>query len=119
MSKKIKEKAIELASRESEIKKKLFGKSGELKSKANRLGKTALIGGGIALVIFGLYKAFFQGEAKPKKNRGPDKSVSGIIAEKITVFILPYLGKILDNLFDNKQENSKETEEKTDPKTEF
>ena len=69
MSKKIKERTKELATKELAIKKKLLGKTGGIQSKASKVGKTALIGGLAALIIYGLYKAFFQGETKAKKSK--------------------------------------------------
>lgn len=111
MSKKIKERTKQLASKEVAIKKKLLGKSGGIKSKANQIGKTALIGGLIALLIYGLYKAFFQGDSKSKKTKTYGKSTSGIIAEKVTAYLLPYLGKVLDNYFEKKSEVKSEEQE--------
>lgn len=99
MSQKIKERTEELAKREQAIKGKLLGKSGSLKSKANRIGKTALIGGGITLVIYMIYKAFFT-ESKPSKKIKGSHSNSGVVTEKLVSFLLPYLGKILDRFFD-------------------
>ncbi len=111
MSKKIKERTRELASKEIAIKKKLLGKKDGLQSKASKVGKTALIGGLAALLIYGLYKAFFQGETKSKKPKMYGKSASGIVAEKVTVFLLPYLGKVLDNFLDKKSQAEEKTEE--------
>lgn len=115
MSRKIKERTKQLANRELTIKKKLLGESQGLKSRVNRAGKTALIGGGIALIIYAMYKAFFQNDSKPKKSR-VGRSTSGIVAEKVTTFLLPYLGKVLDDLIDKRKSNkveSSETEEES------
>ncbi len=109
MSKKIKERTKELADKEATIKKKLLGKTGVLQSKASKIGKTALIGGLVTLVIYALYKAFFQGETKSKKTKTYGTSPSGIVAEKVTTFLLPYLGKVLDNFFDRRSK-AKEAE---------
>ncbi len=117
MSKKIKQRTQELAAKEKAIKKKLLGKSDSLQSKASKVGKTALIGGLVTLLIYGLYKAFFQGETKPKKTKVYGKSTSGIVAEKVIVFLLPYLGKVLDNFLEKRaqaKEEVIESEEKTD-----
>lgn len=115
MSKKIKERTKQLASKEKDLKKKLVGKTGGLKSKAEMVGKTALIGGLIAIIVYGAYKAFIQGDSKPKK-RAQQSSASGVVAEKVTTFLLPYLGKILDEfvikrLGKSKSEPKKEEEE--------
>ena len=113
MSKKIKERTKQLASQEKAIKKNLLGKSGGLKSKANKIGKTALIGGLVTLLIYGLYKAFFQGEYKPKKGKVQGQTTSGIVTEKLTTFLLPYLGKILDGFLEKKvSKSSNESEVK-------
>ncbi len=111
MSKKIKERTKELATKEVAIKKKLLGKTDGLQSKASKIGKTALIGGLVALLIYGLYKAFFQGETKSKKTKLYGKSASGIVAEKVTTFLLPYLGKVLDNFLDKRSQAKEQTEE--------
>ncbi|MEP5614260.1 MAG: hypothetical protein ABJP45_18560 [Cyclobacteriaceae bacterium] len=102
MSKKIKERTKQLATKEVALKKKLMGTSGGIKSKANKVGKTALIGGLITLLIYGLYKAFVQGETKSKKSKVQGQTSSGIITEKLTTFLLPYLGKVLDGFLDKK-----------------
>jgi len=102
MSKRIKERTKQLAAQEVAIKKKLLGKSGGLKSKANKVGKTALVGGLATLLIYGLYKAFFQGETKSKKSKVQGRSTSAIVTEKLMIFLLPYLGKVLDSFLEKK-----------------
>jgi hypothetical protein len=116
MSKKIKERTKQLASKELALKKKLMGTSGGLKSKAETAGKTALIGGLVALIVFGLYKVFFQSESKSKKSKAVGKSSSAIITEKLMVFLLPYLGKILDDFLRKKLHKS--TSDTSDKKEE-
>lgn len=113
MSKKIKERTKQLATKEIALKKQLLGQSGGLKSKANKVGKTALIGGIATLLIYGLYKAFFQGETKSKKGKIQGQSTSGIIIEKVASFLLPYLGKVLDGFLEKKvSKSSDDSDEK-------
>ncbi|MEP1094519.1 MAG: hypothetical protein ABJG78_05385 [Cyclobacteriaceae bacterium] len=112
MSKKIEERTKELATREIALKKKLMGSSEGIKSKANKVGKTALIGGLATLLTYGLYKAFFQGESKSKKSKiKQGQSTSGIITEKLVMFLLPYLGKVLDDFLEKKMSKPLENPE--------
>ncbi len=97
MSKRIKERTKELASKEMSIKKKLIGESGSFKSKANQIGSFALLGGGIALGVYVFYKVFFQDSEKLGKKK-KEATTSQIRAEKLIVFLMPYLGKFLDRL---------------------
>ena len=104
MSKKIKERTKQLASREMELKKNLLGKSGS-KSKANKAAKTALAGGVVALILYFIYKSFFQDGKKTKKNK-KENTISGVATEKFMAFILPYLGQILTSFLTKPKENN-------------
>lgn len=113
MSKKIKERTQALASREKAIKDKLVGKS-SLSSKANRIGKMALIGGVVALVLYAIYKSSFQGEKKSKKKTKGEKSASAAFTEKVATLALPYIGKFLERLMSDSKEEKKEEEPKSE-----
>lgn len=104
MTKSLKERKEELALREQALKEKLDLNSDGLKEKAKHVGKIALISGGVALLGFWVYKAFFEEEdlEKPsKKQRKRKKAVKGI-SSRIAEMALPYMGKILASIF---QEN--------------
>ncbi|MEQ9405342.1 MAG: hypothetical protein RIM99_17265 [Cyclobacteriaceae bacterium] len=109
MSRKIKERTKQLAAREKEIKKQLLGSSGS-KSKANKIGKTALAGGIAAFILYASYKAFFQTDKKPKKNKAARRSSSGIVAEKVIMLLLPYLAEILENFIRSRSLEKKKEE---------
>lgn len=115
MSKKIKERTKQLASREIELKKNLLGKSGG-KSKANKAAKTAVAGGIIAVVLYFVYRSFSQEGKKPKKSK-KTSPVSGVVTEKFLAFILPYLGELLTS-FLNKPKESKNSKEEVEQKDE-
>ena len=112
MSRKIKERTKELALQEKRLKSQLIGGSNSLKSKANRVGKLALIGGVATLGIYAIYRIFFQDEP-PKKKK---KVSSSNLSEKIIVFLLPYVGKLFERIFSemSKKEESKEADKKAD-----
>ncbi len=101
MTKTLKERKEELARREQEIRERLDLNSDGLKEKAKYVGKIALISGGVALIGFWIYKAFFESEdeeiskKKSKKRSKAIKSASVRIAEAA----LPYVGKVLDSVF--------------------
>ena len=113
MSKRIKEKTKELASREIALKKKLLGDSGSLKSKANKTGKIILIGGVSVFILYAVYKSFFQSDEKSRKVRKKN-SISGIVTEKLMGFLLPYLSEFLDTFLGKRNKNKTEESEKED-----
>lgn len=105
---KIKERSKQLASREKELKKKLVGGS-STKSKTSKIAKTALAGGAVALVLYIVYRSFFQEDKKPKKNKR-SKSASGAITEKLIAFILPYLGELISGFLNRSNKSSNDQE---------
>ena len=108
MSQKIKEKAAELASREAEIKRNLLGQSKNAQSKATRIGKTAIYGGLVTLLIYMIYKSFRSDrEEKSEKTLRPRPQTSGIITEKVVTFGLAYLGKFLDRYLEETAKKKK------------
>ncbi|MEQ9465995.1 MAG: hypothetical protein RLN88_01215 [Ekhidna sp.] len=114
MSKKetIENRVKALSEREEKIKLQLDNDSDEMKDKAMRIGKIALIAGGVALLGYWIFNMIFREEEeeeedRPKKKRKRD---SDGISSKVTAFILPYIGKILDGLLDGEEEPKKKKE---------
>ena len=112
MSKKIKERTKELKGEEARLKKKLVGKSNNLTSKATKVGKTALIGGIVVLILYSIYKLFIEDDKKKGKKTKEKASGSNVVTERLTAFLLPYLGKILDNFFEKRTKKEEPKEEK-------
>ncbi len=118
MSRKIKERTKELAAKEAELKSTLLGRSSNLQSKANRVGKVAIVGGITTLMIYMVYRSVSdsENEEKPKKAKYV-RTASSVIAEKLIVFLLPYLGKFLDRLLSDfsadRSSSKQETEEES------
>jgi len=110
MTKSLKERKQELALREQVLKDELDLNSEGLKEKAKHVGKIALISGGVALLGFWVYKAFFEEddiEKTTKKSKKRKKAVKGV-SSRLATMALPYVGKILDSVFqENKEEKAK------------
>lgn len=111
MTKTLKERKRELAMREEALKEELDLNSDGLKEKAKHVGKIALVSGGVALLGFWIYKAFFEEESdeKPSKKSKKRKKATKDLTSKLSAMAMPYLGKVLDSfLNENKEEVSKE-----------
>lgn len=106
MAKTIKEKREQLAAREQELKKELDLNSEGLREKAKQVGKIALVSGGVALLGFWIYKAFFEDEDTEnvsKKSKKRKKAMKGV-STKLTDLAMPYIGKVLESVFSNDDE---------------
>ncbi|MFK7951937.1 MAG: hypothetical protein AB8B73_03755 [Ekhidna sp.] len=106
MAKTIKEKREQLAAREQELKKELDLNSEGLREKAKQVGKIALVSGGVALLGFWIYKAFFEDEDTEnvsKKSIKRKKAMKGV-STKLTDLAMPYIGKVLESVFSNDDE---------------
>lgn len=102
MTKTLKERKGELAIREQALREELDLNSDGLKEKAKHVGKIALISGGVALLGFWVYKAFFEEEASEKsskKSKKRKKAIKGV-SSKLMGMTLPYLGKMLNSVFE-------------------
>ena len=101
MTKTLKERNEKLAEREATLKEELDLNSEEMMDKAKQVGKVALISGGIALLTFWIYKAFFENEDKsaPKKKSKKRKRVMKTTSNKLAEMALPYVGKALNSIF--------------------
>ena len=112
MSKKetIEQRVKSLTEREQKLKLQLDSDSDEMKEKAVRVGKVALIAGGVALLGYWIFNVIFRDdeeeEDQPKKKKKKKKDSNGVSAA-VTAFILPYIGKMLDGLLDEEAEESK------------
>lgn len=116
MTKTLKERKEELAQREHELKEKLDLNSEGLMDKAKQVGKVALISGGVALIGFWIYKAFFeddQEEVSKKKVKKRKKAMKAT-SSKLANMALPYVGKVLDSIFQEDDLSNKEEPKKED-----
>ncbi|WP_424962163.1 hypothetical protein [Ekhidna sp.] len=116
MSKKgnIEDRVRALSEREEKIKRQLDSDSDEMKDKAIRVGKIALVIGLVTLVGYWLFNVFAdedeEVEEKPKKKKKKRKS-SDSTTSRITALLLPYLNRFLDGVLDDEEENKKEKKE--------
>jgi precorrin-3B methylase len=112
MSKTLKERRQELNRRESALRRELDFSSDSFKEKAKQVGKIALVSGGVALVGYWIYKAFFQEEddEKPsKKTKKRKKAVKGV-SSRLAEIALPYIGKMLSSVFEMNERTKKKEE---------
>ena len=123
MSKKetIESRVKALAEREEKIKMQLDSSSDEMKEKAMRVGKIALIAGLVGLAGYWIFNAFFQDEEdeeeKPKKKKKKRHKHSSGSTSRITALLLPYLNRVLDGILEDEGMNDKKsTEEKRESK---
>lgn len=125
MSKKetIESRVKALAEREEKIKMQLDSNSDEMKEKAMRVGKIALIAGLVGLAGYWIWNAFFQEEEeeeeKPKKKKKKKHKYSSGSTSRITALLLPYLNRVLDGILEDEgMREKKNTEEKRDSEKE-
>lgn len=121
MSKKgtIEDQVKALSQREEKLKLQLDNDSDEMKDKAMRVGKIALIAGGVALLGYFIFNTFFgedeeeEEEEKPKKKR---RSSSNGITSRITALALPYLEKVVSGIMEevDAEEPGQKKEKKED-----
>ncbi|WP_420317774.1 hypothetical protein [Ekhidna sp.] len=112
MSKKetIESRVKALTEREQKIKKQLDNDSDEMKDKAMRVGKIALVAGGVALLGYWLFNIFSDDDEeveKPKKKKKHKRSSPNTTA-RITALLMPYLNKFLDGVLDDEDNDKKE-----------
>lgn len=109
----IEDRVKSLEAREQKIKLKLDNNSDEMKDKAMRVGKIALIAGIVSILGYWLYNIIFQDdedEEKPKKRRKKRKEVNGF-SSRITALAIPYLSRFLDGILDPEDKNGAKSEE--------
>jgi hypothetical protein len=116
MSKKgtIEDQVKALSQREEKLKLQLDNDSDEMKDKAMRVGKIALIAGGVALLGYFIFNTFFgeeEEEEKPKKKR---RSSSNGITSRITALALPYLEKVVSGIME--EADTEEPDQKKEKK---
>ncbi|MEM6831739.1 MAG: hypothetical protein AAF551_14610 [Bacteroidota bacterium] len=92
MSRKLKERKAQLASREAEIKESLLGRT----KKANRIKKNAVYGGVIMLTLYFLYRSVSPRREKVIKKRN-HSSTGEMITEKGVTIALTVLGRVLES----------------------
>ena len=111
MSKKgsIEDRVKALSEQEEKIKRQLDSDSDEMKDKAMRVGKIALVVGLVTLVGYWLFNIFSdeeeEEEEKPKKKKKKRKSSDGTTS-RIATLLLPYLNKFLDGVLDDEEEDN-------------
>ena len=102
MSKKrtIEDQAKALSQREEKLKLQLTSDSDELKDKAIRVGKIALVAGLVGLLVYWIFNMFSddEEEEKPKKKKKKRRSTSGGISSRLTALALPYLEKAIGSI---------------------
>ncbi|WP_436517718.1 hypothetical protein [Ekhidna sp. To15] len=123
MSKKetIEDRVKSLEAREKKIKLQIDSDSDEMKDRAKRIGKIALVTGVVTILGYWIFNIIFQDddEEKPKKKKKKRNSESKGFGQRIGALAMPYLNSILDGIL-NEDENTevktkKESkEEKTD-----
>lgn len=99
MSKTIKQRSLELKKREDQLRIEIERNEGDIRSKAKRIGKIALLSGGFALAFLGIYKLFFQEATPSKKNKKMKESTkkqSETLSQLATPFIVKFLNDYLD-----------------------
>lgn len=106
--KKIEEQKISLQKREDSLRLDLEEQEDKLKKQAVRVGRLALIGGGISLLLFWGYKQFF-GKVKPAKSKAKRKIKKSPFVNRIGELLAPYLIRIIkETLSDSKPDSHKE-----------
>ncbi len=108
MSRKFKKRVAELATREAEIKRSLLGKSKKCKSRVRRIKKNALYGGVLTLAFYLIYKSFRPDRERPVSSSRKTFNTKGMMTEKIILFMLNYLGKIVEGYLRGNFKKSKE-----------
>lgn len=106
--KSIKQQEKELQMREEKIKQQLDDDSDELKERLIRVGKIAAISGIVALIGYGVYRAFFAEEEeeeieKPEPQTVRKRSSPNRLSAMFTTFALPYLERIVEGVFDDEE----------------
>ena len=106
--KKIEEQKINLQNREDSLRLDLEEQEDKLKKQAVRVGRLALIGGGISLLLFWGYRQFF-GKVKPTKSKAKRKIKKNPFVNRVWELLAPFLIRIIqETLSDSKPDNSKE-----------
>lgn len=109
----IKDRAKALAEREEKIKMQLDSSSDEMKEKAMRVGKIALIAGLVGLAGYWIFNSFFQeeedDEEKPKKKKKKKNKHASGSTSRITALLLPYLNRVLDGILEDEGMNDKKS----------
>ncbi len=110
MSKKetIEDRVKSLEEREKKIKLQIDSDSDEMKDRALRIGKIALITGVITILGYWIFNIIFQDdeEEKPKKKKKNRGSESKGFSQRITALAMPYLNKMLDGILDEDEETN-------------
>ena len=115
MSKTIDQRVKELKSKEERLKLALSDNGDDLKEKAKRVGKIALVSGLVALAGYLIYKAFFEEEeedkpsGKKKKRHKPSHQSSYGLTQRLSAYAMPYITKFLVDYFS--PDSEKETKE--------
>ncbi|SNT19618.1 hypothetical protein SAMN05421640_2791 [Ekhidna lutea] len=117
MSKKetIEDRVKSLSEKEEKLKLQLSNDSDEVKGKVLRVGKIALIAGGVALLGYWVFNTIFGEEededVKPKKKKKKRKN-SDTGTSRLTALFLPYLSKYLETILGDEpgKENKKEND---------
>ena len=109
----IEDKIKSLEAKEQKIKVQLDSNSDELKEKAMRVGKIALITGVVAILGYWIFNVIFQDdeEEKPKKRKKRNRESKGF-SERIVALAMPYLNKALDGILEGDNEDGKKGSKK-------
>lgn len=113
----IEDRIKSLEAKEQKIKVQLDSDSDELKGKAMRVGKIALITGVVAILGYWIFNVIFQDdeEEKPKKRKKRNRESKGF-SERIVALAMPYVNKALDGILEgDEEEGKKESEKETSP----
>lgn len=110
----IEDRVKALSEREEKIKRQLDSDSDEVKDKAMRVGKIALVVGGVTLLGYWIFNVFFadddEEEEKPKKKKRKKQSQG--TTSRISALLLPYFNKLLDGILDDEEEKQRSEEKK-------
>lgn len=99
MSDKLAKKVKSLSEKEVELKKKLETSGDELSVKFRSIGKIALVSGLASLLVYWVYKAFFQTSTPSTVQSKSSKMPSRLLAS-LSAYALPQMITFFRGLFD-------------------
>ncbi len=111
MSKKrIDERIESLKLKEERIKLQLSKETDEIRGRAKRIGKIALVAGVVAILGYWIFNSFLSEDGKEKKKK---KKQSKSSWERLATIATPYLNKFLDGVMKLEEEPSSKDRNKT------
>lgn len=110
----IEDRVQALKVREEKIKLQLDSDSTEMKEKASRIGKIALVSGIVAILGYWIFNIIFQEEnEEPKKKKKKRKESKGF-TERIVTLAMPYVNNALDGVLNDVSVDDKKESQKSE-----